>query len=79
MAGLSRRLDLGIGGVLAGFLWWTGDLIGIISGQTAIAVVHLQDHVRMITQEPVDALALDGRLTWISEPSTRKATLWWSA
>ena len=75
----ARRLDLGIGGVLAGLLRWTGDLAGVVAGQTAITVVHLQDHVRMITQEPVDALALDGRLTWISEPSTRKATLWWSA
>ncbi len=62
MPGFAPRLGLGFGRVLAWLFWWSGDLAGIVAGQTAVAVVHLDGDIGMNGQEPVDALAFDGGL-----------------
>ncbi len=62
MPGFAPRPGLGFGRVLAWLFWWSGDLAGIATGQTAVAVVHLDGDIGIIDQEPVDALAFDGGL-----------------
>ncbi len=58
-----RRLRMpGFAPRLSWLFWWSGDLAGIVAGQTAVAVVHLDGDIGIIGQEPVDALAFDSGL-----------------